>query len=338
MTPLVRSASLTNYAALASAAGLDPVAMLESVGLDPACLHNPDLKISGTATGMLLEKSAQLSGWQDFGLRLAETRQFPVLGPLALLVREQATLRQAMEVLMRYMQLHNESLHLWLQEDGLTVQIQLEYLGRGSSPVRQAMELSMAMLFRLLKQALPENWRARSICFMHCAPSDTRAARRVFSQPVQYGADFNGIVCMASDLALPLTTYSRLDKYVQQYVESVAANAGQSSTEKVRQLVLTLLPSGKCTLADIAGHLGVDERTVRRHLLREGHSYNALLSEVRRELVQRYLAGPPRKHAEIALLLGFSGSSSFSRWFRTQFGRAASDCEVAADEEGHAGI
>ncbi|MBP0634229.1 hypothetical protein [Cupriavidus sp. AcVe19-6a] len=89
---------------------------------------------------------------------------------------------------------------------------------------------------------------------------------------------------------LTLTTYSRLDKYAQQYVESVAANAGQSSTEKVRQLVLTLLPSGKCTLADIAGHLGVEERTVRRHLLREGHSYNALLSEVRRELA----IGAPR--------------------------------------------
>ncbi|WP_029049952.1 AraC family transcriptional regulator ligand-binding domain-containing protein [Cupriavidus sp. amp6] len=115
---------------------------------------------------------------RDPGLRLAETRQFPVLGPLALLVREQAILRQAMEVLMRYMQLHNESLHLWLQEDGLTVQIQLESLGRASSPVRQAMELSMAMLFRLLKQALPENWRARSICFMHCARHPTREPPR----------------------------------------------------------------------------------------------------------------------------------------------------------------
>jgi AraC-like DNA-binding protein len=322
MTPLVRSACLTNYASLASAAGLDPVVMLESVGLDASCLENPDLKISGLATGRLLEESAQRSGWHDFGLRLAETRQFSVLGPLALLVREQATLRHAVDVLMRYMCLHNESLHLWLEEDGRTVTIQLEYLGRGPS-VRQPMELSMGMLYRLLQQALPETWKAQSVCFMHAAPPDMRTARRFFSNRVEFGAAFNGIVCLASDLQITLATYSRLDRYARQYVESVGANLNRSPAEKVRQLTLTLLPSGKCTLGHIARHLGVDERTVRRHLLREGLCYNELLNQVRRELVQRYLSGSPRKHAEIALLLGFSGPSSFSRWFRQQFGCSA---------------
>ncbi|MGH8784178.1 MAG: AraC family transcriptional regulator [Cupriavidus necator] len=322
MTPLVRSACLTNYASLASAAGLDPILMLESVGLDASCLENPDLKISAHATGRLFEESAQRSGWHDFGLRLAATRQFAVLGPLALLVREQATLRQAIEVLMRYSHLQSESLHLWLEEDDQTATMYLEYLGRGPS-VRQSMELSMGTIYRLLKQALPETWQAQSVCFMHATPPDMRTARRFFSHKVEYGAFFNGIVFLASDLQLPLSTYSRLERYAQQYVESVGASLSQSSAEKVRQLALTLLPSGKCTLGHIARLLGADERTVRRHLLREGLSYIELLNQVRRELVQRYLSGSPRKHAEIALLLGFSGPSSFSRWFRQQFGCSA---------------
>jgi AraC-like DNA-binding protein len=324
MTPLIRSACLTNYASLAKAAGLDPLAMLKEVGLDAPCLENPDLKIPGIALRRLLNKSAQRSGWSDFGLRLAESRSFSVLGPLALLVREQPTLRQAMDMLMRYMHLHCESLHVWLEEDNRTATIRLECLGRGAA-VYQSMELSMGMLYRFLKQALPETWRAQRVCFMHAAPTDLRTATRIFSRRVEFGAPLNGIVCLPVDLQMPLSTYSRLDRYVQQYVESLGPGLSQASAEKVRRLALTLLPSGKCTLEHIARNLGVDERTVRRRLQREGLSFIELLNQVRRDLVSRYLSGPPRKHAEVAVLLGFSGPSSFSRWFRQQFGCSATE-------------
>ncbi len=323
MISLVRSAALTNYASLARAAGLDPLRLLRGAGLDPACLDNPDLKIPGAAVGRLLEDSAKRSGWQDFGLRLAETRQFAVWGPLALLVREQAKLRQAIGVLARYLSLHNESLHIWLAEDHQTASVHLEILGR-EGPVRQSLELSVGMLYRQLQQMLPETWRARRVCFMHAAPQDMRVARRLFSNRVEFGAPFNGIVCATADLEMPLATYARLEQYAQQYVEWIGSNQNRSSTETVRQLALTLMPSGTCTLGKIAKLLGVDERTVRRHLLNEGTSYHALLNEIRRELVQRHLSNAPRKHAEIALLLGFSGPASFSRWFRAEFGCSAS--------------
>ncbi len=324
MTPLVRSASLTNYAAVARAAGLDPRAMLRAAGLARACLDNPDLKISALATGRLLEASARQSGCEDFGLRMAESRQFQVLGPLALLVREQATLRQAIDALIRYMRIHNESLHVWLEEDVKFATIHLGYLGRGAE-VRQSMELSMGMLYRLLKQALPESWEAQRVCFMHDPPADMRTARRVFTHRVSYREPFNGIVCRSGDLALPLSSYARLDRYVQQYVESVEGDVSYSMSDKVRHLVLTLLPAATCSLKAIAGHLGVEERTVRRHLGSEGKTYQDLLDEVRRELAMRYLNGAPRKQADIALLLGFTGPTTFSRWFRAHFGETAGE-------------
>ncbi|MBK6613804.1 AraC family transcriptional regulator [Ottowia sp.] len=323
MISLVRSAALTNYASLAQAAGLDPLRMLRGFGLDPACLDNPDLKIPASAVGRLLEDSAKRSGWQDFGLRLAETRQFAVWGPLALLVREQAKLRHAIGALARYLSVHHESLHVWLEEDHQTAAIRLEFLGR-EGPVRQSLELSVGMLYRQIQQMLPEAWRARRVCFMHAAPPDARVARRLFSNRVEFAAPFNGIVCAVADLETPLATYARLEQYAQQYVEWISSDQNRSSTETVRQLALTLMPSGTCTLGRIAKLLDVDERTVRRHLLNEGTSYHELLNQIRRELVQRHLGNAPRKHAEIALLLGFSGPTQFSRWFRQQFGCNAS--------------
>ncbi|WP_434032720.1 helix-turn-helix domain-containing protein [Cupriavidus sp. a3] len=61
-------------------------------------------------------------------------------------------------------------------------------------------------------------------------------------------------------------------------------------------------------------------RTIRRHLDSEATSFNTLMREVRRELAQRYLAGPPRSRNELAMLLGFSAPRPFTRWFRDEFG------------------
>ena len=47
----IRSASLTNYAEVARAVGLDPFAQLRAAGLDVQCLNNPDLKIPDVPPG-----------------------------------------------------------------------------------------------------------------------------------------------------------------------------------------------------------------------------------------------------------------------------------------------
>jgi AraC-like DNA-binding protein len=321
--PLVRSAALSKYADLARSAGLDPVAMVAEVGIDPVCLDEPDLRIPVASVGSLLDNSARRTGWSDFAFRLAESRAFSVSGPLAMLAREQAVLRDAIAVHNRFMHLHNEALHVWLEEDALTASLRLEYPGL-KGPTRQTVELSVAMSHRWLRQTLPEGWRPRLVCFTHEPQPDMRSAMRLFPK-VEYLADFNGIIFSAKDLNLPVAGYAQLERYARQYVDSIATHAGRTTTEKVRQLALTLLPLGAPTLGKIARSLGLDERSVRRRLAKEGSGFNEVLNQMRLELVQRYLLGVQRKHTEIALLLGFTGSTVFARWFRGQFGCTPSE-------------
>lgn len=319
MKPLSRSASLTNYAALAQAAGLDPLAMLREVGIDPACLDDPDLRVPSEAIGQLLENSAERSGWQDFGVRLAESRSFLVLGPLAFLVREQSTVRASLQMFSRYMHLHNESLQLWLEEDAQQARLCFGYVGLSSS-TRQSLGLAITVLYRFLKQALPEGWEPVRVCFMHEAPRDLRAIRRVFSNRADYKEAINGIVFKRADLEQPLSTCSQLGRYAHDYVRALSAAAPRSTKDQVRHLILAALGNGVCSLGSVAAQLGMDVRTVRRHLDREASSFNDLMREVRRELAIRYLAGPPRSRNELAMLLGFNAPQSFTRWFRAEFG------------------
>ncbi|EHP41275.1 AraC family transcriptional regulator [Cupriavidus basilensis OR16] len=319
MKPLSRSASLTNYAAMAQAAGLDPLAMLREVGIDPACLKDPDLKVPSEAIGQLLERSAERSGWEDFGVRLAESRPFLVLGPLAFLVREQSNVRASLQMLSSYIHLHTESLQLWLEEDARQARLCFEYVGRHSS-TRQSLDQSITVVYRFLKQALPEGWEPDRVCFMHEAPRDLRVIRRVFSNRASFKEAINGIVLKRADLERPLSTSSQLGRYAHDYVQTLSMGTPRSTTAQVRRLILAALGTGHCSQVTIAAQLGMDVRTIRRHLDREATSFNALMREVRRELAPRYLAGPPRSRYELAMLLGFSAPQSFTRWFRGEFG------------------
>ena len=100
--------------------------------------------------------------------------------------------------------------------------------------------------------------------------------------------------------------------------------AAPAMSTRVRDLVVSLLGTGTCTIDRVAQHLGVDRRTIHRHLLREGETFSEILDAVRRELAARYLADGRRSLAEVSSLLGFSAPSGFTRWHRKQFGAAPS--------------
>lgn len=321
MTGLVRSACLTNYAEIARGLGLDPLQQLRAVGLSPRCLQDGDLKIPIEAVGRLLENSARLAGVEDFGLRMAESRRLSNLGPLALLLRDEPTIRQALEAFRDYLYLHNEGLVLRIEEDSGVVVLREEQVTVGHMPVRQAMELSIAVTYRLLKTLLGSHWKPPAVCFSHGAPKDTAIYQRIFGAPVQFNSLVDGIVLRSSDLDRPLPSADpQMSRYIHEYLQSIRLEARTNLVEQVRQMIWMLLPGGRCSVEQVASHLGRDRRTLHRQLQREGESFSSLLDKVRGELALRHLENPQRPLGDIAELLGFSALSTFSRWFQQRQG------------------
>src|SRR4030095_11680656 len=62
-------------------------------------------------------------------------------------------------------------------------------------------------------------------------------------------------------------------------------------SDRVREFVVLLLPRGDCRVEVIAQHLGVDRRTLARHLAVEGTTFSELVDGLRRDLLARYLQG-----------------------------------------------
>jgi AraC-like DNA-binding protein len=321
MHPTIRSATLSGFAELTRSVGLDPNRLLRRCGLPLSCLSDPDARIDATAVAKLLETSAAESQVEDFGLRLSTARRLSNLGPFSLVVREETTARRAIETLSRYLQLHSELLSIRIEDAGDLVILRVDIVRAAQAPLRQGIELFVGYLFRILQELLGPSWKPRRVLFMHSAPASLTRHVAVFGRIIDFGAEFNGIVCGAEDLARPLPSADPvMARYARQYLDAMISRVDMTLADKVRWLVRDTLPLGRCSVERVAEHLGVDRRTVHRHLARRGETFSSLVDDVRSELAEGYLEGDTRRLTDVAALLGFSELSAFSRWHKRHFG------------------
>ena len=320
MKPSTRYASLSGYLELALALGLDPGPLMASVDLDPADLSMPDKWVPAARVARLLELSARVSGHDDFGLRLAEYRQLSTLGPLSLVLRDEPTLRSAIGLLMRYEHSYNEAMRIRLSEaNGLaTIRLWLEF----GEPVlsRQAEELAVAALHGIMREFLGPNWWPLSVCFSHSSPRELDQHQRLLGIRLQFGHGFTGLVLYAKDLDQPnATAHPEATARSAESLTLLAAPKGATS-DRVRDLVEVLLPTGRCCADEVARAMGVDRRTLHRHLAATRETFTSIVDSTRAGLAERYLSNERYRLTEISELLGFAAPSAFSRWFRHRFG------------------
>ncbi|RMD62479.1 MAG: AraC family transcriptional regulator, partial [Alphaproteobacteria bacterium] len=84
----------------------------------------------------------------------------------------------------------------------------------------------------------------------------------------------------------------------------------------IRQHIKLNLGDAAPTLKDVAESLGMSPWTLQRRLKEYGVAFNDLLKAARQELALRYVSSTDLPLTEIALSLGYSELSAFSRAFR----------------------
>jgi AraC-like DNA-binding protein len=316
MTDLIRSACLTHYAEIARSVGLEPAKMLRKVKLPLACLNDQTMRVAVASVRRLLEVSAAEAGVEDFALRMAGRGSFGTLGPVGLVVREQATVGAAIEALARFIHIHDEAMRLEIEREHDLVTI--GFLLRGAT--RQSTELALGRVHTIVRLLFSGDWRPVEVCFMHSPPRHRRYHRQFFGCNVTFNAELDAIRLAASDLDHPIKSANpTMARYVQSSVEAIRVRP-ESWDGKVGELVRSLLPGGRCTIERVAEYLACDRRTVHRHLLDCGTSFSAVLNEQRAKLVTRLIEDGDRPLVGIAELLGFSAQSAMARWFRRHFG------------------
>jgi AraC-like DNA-binding protein len=324
--PTARYATLNGYIELSQSLGIDPVHLMRDNGLDPSLIAFQDTRIPAAALVRLLEDSAAAAGCDDFGIRLAELRQFSNLGPLSLVLREEPDVRSALLLLSRYEHTYNEALRLRMTERSELAAISVGFDFGEEIPCRQSLELAVGVVHSILRELVGPDWHPVSACFTHSAPEDVTVHERLFGVTPQFDHPFNGLVLYGTDLAAPnRMSDPNLRGYAQQFLKSLASPRDMTTVDRVRELIKLFLPTGRCSVAQIARELQFDRRTLHRHLAAHGETFTTLLNAVRAELAEQYLSNGRYDLSDISQLLGFAAPSGFSRWFREQFGCTASE-------------
>ncbi|RWU19015.1 AraC family transcriptional regulator [Pseudomonas alkylphenolica] len=323
MTLLARTAVLSNYLEVTRHLQFDGDALLREAGFCPVVVADSKQHIPAQAAVELLERTAQLTRCETLGLRMAELRNLADFGEVSLLLSHQHTLRDALNVIVQYRHLLNDSLAIFIEESGKTVIIRQELITETGTLNRQSIELAIAILYRFCAALLGVHWQPLYVCFTHEAPADLAVHRRVFGCKLEFGCEFNGIACPAANLdtANPLGNQA-LARHAERYLNSLRGKNDHSLAFEVRKSIYLLLPMGKATPEQVALTQGLNVRTLQRRLEADGTSFSDLLNSVRRDLVVRYLNNPGYSLGRISDMLGYSMPSSFTRWFTAQFSKA----------------
>jgi len=149
--------------------------------------------------------------------------------------------------------------------------------------------------------------------------------------PVEAAPDLH-VVFTAEDAARPLFTenaelWRSFERDLRRQLATL--DRSQPMTERVRQVLLELLPAGSARAEDVSRRLNLSKRSLYRRLSEEGATFQQVLDQTRHTLALHYLKDEALQLSEISFLLGFGDPRSFYRAFRGWTGRTPTEARLA---------
>ena len=186
--------------------------------------------------------------------------------------------------------------------------------------------VSVAAMITFIRRLLERRLVPLRVSFVFAAPDAgvRRAYREFLGCPVAFGAGHTSVSFPLSFLGLSLPRSDAASRALLDHQARALLRALPDSDDFDRALQRTLvglLPEGRVSLRRVAERLHVSPRTLQRRLAGRALSWQMLLDRTREQLADQCLADRSLTLGEIALLLGYSEHSAFSRAYRQWTGR-----------------
>jgi len=292
----------------------------------PDVAGSPTLKLKLSAFCRLFEESAHQTGNENFGLWFGNQFQPRDLGMWGYAAISSPTLGSALESLVRLFRYHQESSLMALRAAGNGL-VQLDYQIMASDIIerRQDAELSLGMFLNVLREACGAHWCPEEVHFEHPKPPTAKDHEAAFGAPVYFSQASNALLFRPEILERPMPSRDlRLLAVMQTCLENLGSRAAPEDLllDGVRSAIRIRLPEGYPSLKQIADELRAPLAVIHDDLKVSGQSYKDMVEDVRRELALSYMKQRHLPLSEIAMLLGYSELSAFSRAFHRWTGTA----------------
>lgn len=308
--------SATILRALA-ARGLDADALAARAGIDPHAL-GPEARVPRAALNRLWAVAVEATGDPALGLEMYRFTAQTTFHALGYAVLASVTLKEAFERIVRHRRLVGDVLELALVDAGDRYRFHIDVSRQPDIPY-QAVDAVAALCVRQARALhAPRACDPLRVAFARPEPRDLAPYRRTFRAPVEFDQPANVVEWARADVEDPLPAgNAELARGNDEVLVRYLARLEQSRiATRVQQALLEALPGGAPSKSAVARTLGMSARNLQRHLAAEGTSFSELLADARISLARTYVEAGRLSVTEIAFVLGFADTSTFSRAFK----------------------
>jgi AraC-like DNA-binding protein len=284
--------------------------------------YNANSRMPFTDWWYALEVIAKLYNKPHIGLEVGtyiEPSHCGVLGYLSLSCEHLAEALQRFERFQRLLYEGNEAF-THAEGDLVTFSWPFDY-GYSTRESDETLISSMVSYIRMLVG--DETLRPTGIGLVHAKPEDITHYVQVLGCDVEFDCKNTYLSFSISILTLKIeksdpALKALLDQQAHALLDVLPD--GDYFEQQFYTYVLRAMQDGKPTIEGVACYLNISSRTLHRRLEERDLVFKELLQKTRQQLAQQYLKEGRLTLAEIALLLGYSEQSAFSRAFKQWLG------------------
>ena len=300
--------------------GINPAQVLRFAGLPADLFTRPEASLSPEEYFRLWDGLEKAAGERELPLMIGAALSAEAFDPSIFAILCSPDLNTALQRLSQFKQLLGPLL--------LTVDIgqdrtlaTLEWHGHVER-MPHSMGLSELVIFtELVRLAMREPVMPVAVCLPQM-PRKLAPYRAYFGDVMTHDVAYR-IAFSASDATRPFLTedaamWGFFESGLKRRLSDLEADAGNA--QRVRGVLLEMLPSGQSSIDAAARRLYMSKRSLQRCLSAENTSYQQVLDDTRHDLARHYLLNSSACPGEIALLLGFRDANSFHRAFKNWTG------------------
>ena len=288
-------------------------------GIRSKDLENPTNELELGEFCRLFTEAAQQTGNDNFGLHFGSDFEPRRLGAIGYAAISSPTLAAGLRNMETYFPAHQGQSSFGLIRDDDMLWLSYRINDPQIEDRRQDAELSMGMFLNVFRHALGPDWCPLEIRFEHAKPESHQEHETLFGAPVQFGRRTNALAFRPADLDIKMPS---ADPYLYSIVEAFLQSRcdlhenPETFAESVRNQIKLNLSTTAPTVAEIARLFDLTDDDFQQELNAHKLSFKSLLKSAREELSLHYLDRHDVPLTEVAMLLGYSELSAFSRAFR----------------------
>lgn len=300
--------------------GMEASEVASRTGLDPAIFRQVDGRIPAETSIKLWDLLWETSNDPLCALKIGQIVRKQSMGVVGNLFLACNTLGEALDQSIRFHSLTNESGKIECFRQGRNCLFRYSITDpRFDSHL--VIERSLSSGLTWANFFTGKKIEPLGVFFEQPEPEYASEVSKFFGCPVHYGQDNNEISFKSSILEWEGV---HKNDYIKEILVGRASELSSRQDESTSQIISDFLRKnlafGEVSIEWLCQKLALSRTTLYRELKREGLSYQDILDNVRKELVQVYLLDRNYSLTETAYLLGYSESSTFHRAFRKWFG------------------